>query len=441
VARWYKAFICVKRPEEIAKELGTAVKNLRLQETVPVVRIQKRDKRERGEYYLFLGIDSEKVGHIPTQMDALLQIPSLRRPVKDPLSLRDIFAMTGEAQEIRHYARTIPYTIPHRTMPVSLSELLDESDDASEIDGRTEHYDQLLLWLSAMGTGSWRVFRNTCITLGLDDTGTWSRSILRRLRLLGHLECTPDGARWTIAPTALVTTAVAHNDIQTYVLCGRRDSAMLDTLAQIANVKNVPQFRENGPATVYVQFADGAASPDQLANVSTTLALSVIGEAWKQIADILPPLPQWQRTLQEVTGITLPLYRTKRFTGDGFRDASFDAGRSGLYEFWSLAEGRRAYTLFYDAQAERWLRGDTYALQHLARIADQPSAHKIVYNEAAQQLAISRAHRWPDVYERSLVLASGRLPRSVGDSLLYDWVPRATCLTLCEKLSLYHEEY
>jgi hypothetical protein len=58
------------------------------------------------------------------------------------------------------------------------------------------------------------------------------------------------------------------------------------------------------------------------------------------------------------------------------------------------------------------------------------------YDEDSGQLAIPWGWRWPELYERLLVLASGRLPRLRGPWLVYDAITPQVLDVLTTKLDL-----
>ncbi|GAB4514740.1 MAG: hypothetical protein OHK0046_17240 [Anaerolineae bacterium] len=56
------------------------------------------------------------------------------------------------------------------------------------------------------------------------------------------------------------------------------------------------------------------------------------------------------------------------------------------------------------------------------------------YDSARQELAISLNQRWPDLYERSLVLASGQLPGSHNGHAIYTNISATQVHILASKL-------
>lgn len=68
-------------------------------------------------------------------------------------------------------------------------------------------YARLLYWISARGEGTLEQFRDAAQTLGAADDRQMARSAMRRLILLGHVDQSDDGARWSASPAALVRLA------------------------------------------------------------------------------------------------------------------------------------------------------------------------------------------------------------------------------------------
>lgn len=83
--------------------------------------------------------------------------------------------------------------------------------------------------------------------------------------------------------------------------------------------------------------------------------------------------------------------------------------------------GRRAIlsiNLYLDRERQRWLKGDWYGLRFLALHADGAEC-KAVRDKESGVLMIPTSAHLPMLFERSLVLASGRLPSRSTD---YEWL-------------------
>jgi hypothetical protein len=137
------------------------------------------------------------------------------------------------------------------------------------------------------------------------------------------------------------------------------------------------------------------------------------------------------------------MFNVKRFDGCTFVEDIFDERKSGFYELWPLeahqsAANRPKYVLFYDAVKRRWLRGDWYGLRFLA-LQSSGAPCPVRYDPPSGRLAIFEDWRWPELYERVLVLASGRLPNYNQRYLIYDSISPQLLSELNAKLNLQYE--
>ncbi len=265
--------------------------------------------------------------------------------------------------------------------------------------------------------------------------------ILRRLRLLGHVETSMDGMRWSIAPPILVRREY-DQDERDYTLCGQRDEDVLAVLQTISPLRTLPQQDGAGPASISIDTDDANTIVDCLASHEVGARVRIVDDAAVRLARALPPVTEWAKYLQQLPGLIPSLFDMKRFDGQQFVDVAF-AHQTGLYELWPMEVGGKGaikpkYTILYDARQDRWLRGDWYGLRFLAHYADGEYSC-VRYQHATRQLAIPEAWRWPELYERALVLASGRLPFREGPWLIYDGIEPVMLDMLETKLGLLHE--
>jgi hypothetical protein len=340
------------------------------------------------------------------------------------------------------YVRLIPYirrSLPPASDPFEEAGTDEETVAHNEIASQTQQYDRLLTWLSATGQGSWQVFQHAWQSLEIADR---PQHVLRRLRLLGHIETSVDRKRWTIAPS-VVFPITSGERVGRWVLCGQRNTRLLQHFHQRVNVEIIPQPQGDGPAAVYLDVT----SASDLATILATVGQPVlqVEQAGLTLARALPSLDNWKRSLESLQGIRPHDFTLKRFTGNFFDEVHF-SGESGLYELWplqvrvsGLSGARPNYTLYYDATEDRWLRADWYGLRFLARYdAGQPCP--VRFNSDRNQLAVPADWRWPEVYERALVLASGRLPLRKNGWLMYEHVGAELVDELRDKLRLSDEE-
>jgi hypothetical protein len=451
MVRWYKGFRCSGvSPEAVFNDVQSLVRRYKLQGELSAVRWEKLVGR--GNFYFFVAIESEKRGDLPHVISStLLLLRRLKNPLPNPegFVLEDIRNMVEREREIvvRDFAPRIDYNPPRRVPdfdPFAIVEPLATSDYAlaDDIVRTTQAYDQLLLWLSAAGSGTRRVFVNACDVLGLARNGQEAGRIFRRLRILGHIETSRDGSRWSVAPPVLVKRGSVDAAGANYFLCGQRNFSLLQALRRLAQVWEVPQPEGNAPAAAYLRTDD----PEELlASLPYSDAWPYLrdgGEAALQLAWALPAIAEWPLTLEVVAGVDPHMSNLKWFNGADFVDTFFD-GSGGLYEFWPLADhqpqnAQPMLSLFYDVGRRLWLRGEWYGLRFLALQATGLNC-LARFSEESNQLAIPINCRWPELYERALVLASGLLPTIKRNWLVYEGINLRLIEVLGQKLNLHVE--
>jgi hypothetical protein len=442
--RWYALFQCHGKPKVLAEGIQQEVRLDHLSGIVPRICFEKR---ARGNFYMGIAVESEHPGVVPDQLQGLLQLSGLSNPIRQdghpsllrPFTLEEIRPMMGTSVPIE-FAREIRYrrlALPPVEDPFGAVESAsgDSDETRDHVVEQTHRFDRLLTWLSVVGNGGLAAFQSACRILALDADGAKARRILRRLRLLGHLECSTDGMRWSIAPTVLARTADPADE-ETYVLCGARSQALIQALRDGGVVEIMPQPGGGGPATVMLRdhVFDRLLAGLRAIGASDRV---IIERSAAAIADLLPPLEQWPDMLQQVSDPHPHRFAVRRYDGLDVVPTYFD-DTTGLYELWPEDGGSRrprtlAFTFFYDAQRSRWLRGDWYGLRFLARSLDgeRPRA---TYRADNGELSIPNEFRPPELYERALVLASGRLPSARGSWLVYEGIGQSLLDTLATKL-------
>ena len=103
----------------------------------------------------------------------------------------------------------------------------DSSQPAAHSTVDSTPFDRFLLWLSAVGEGRWESFLRVARILGVADDAPNARRLFRRLVLLGHLDSSPDGRAWSIAPPVIVQSAALP---QSAFWCGCRSGPLLRSL-------------------------------------------------------------------------------------------------------------------------------------------------------------------------------------------------------------------
>ena len=295
-------------------------------------------------------------------------------------------------------------------------------------------FERLLYWLSAYGEGTRQTFAQACMTLKVADDNVSVRSAFRRMQLLGHIEVSKDGSKWSASPAALVQFA---DDSERGFLAGQRSPSLVERVSG-ATTSHQPNYQ--GPPLVQTTLEDRR---DAVSGVADAGATAI------RLVKLLPELGGWKNALQHI-----PKLNPAQFDVDMwdlatslFRSCSVPPyerngryhGQSGMYRLSRQRSGQGEYkpTLFFDEPQQKWLRGDWYGLRFLALDAAEGDV-QAVHVPGMNELLIPEAQRWPMLYERTLVLASGLLPGHADNHawLKYQRIPFTLAQTLCQKLDV-----
>jgi ribosomal protein S10 len=338
----------------------------------------------------------------------------------------------------------LPYRLPERLPVVDPFDVRTPVAAQSPEDGLAEAlvHDRLLLWLSTAGAGSWAVFHSACRILGIerDGAGREAQRTMRKLRLLGHIETSRDGARWSVAPTVLARTSGAHEASMVYALCGARDLDLLARLGRVGDLGTLQQGVAAAPSavTLHLDGRAGGSIEQRLAAAALAGRVLVRDDAPLTLARLLPSTTGWIELLEPLRALQPSLYDCARFDGDHFIEEPF-IGKSGFYELREpqgpgVGVAVRPTHAFYGADRHVWVRADWYGLRFLSRIADGQRC-PVRWDPATQLCTIPSDWRWPEIYERVLVLATGRLP-SFPDPrrIVYGGVTSSLLAVLADKI-------
>jgi len=259
------------------------------------------------------------------------------------------------------------------------------------------------------------------------------------LRLLGHIEVSQDGSIWSVCPPCLV--AIKHSPLQEYVLAGQRNIQLLETAERLGSVQLsfVEQPGGLAPKTVHLHMSSENAIEQLKEEIGNHYQLIDVGMAARKLAEALPSVEGWLECLPTVGKFVIALYNVELFVDGSFIPGIFQ-GESGMYRLLLPdAKDRVNQTLFYHRGSNKWIQGDWYGLRFLA-LRQAEEACRAVYHPAAQRLALPISQRWPEIYERALVLSSGQLPEESDNWLFFDNIPRDLALQLTAKLAVAYEE-
>ena len=211
---------------------------------------------------------------------------------------------------------------------------------------------------------------------------------------------------------------------------------MISNLRDSSDLQEIPQPYAGGPSI-------GLINTDDLPSFKSKLEVGFRALEYKNspnlsgdLAEHLLPIKQWTQRLQKlsITNEILPAYELKIWVDGEFKTTAM-ANASGFYELWPTEDNMPKVTAYYDSDREQWLRGDWYGLRFISRIA-AGDEYRWSYQEDTGSLTIPEAWRWPEIYERALVLSSGQLPSRSGGNLSYHWVDEETLSILHKKLDV-----
>ena len=435
MTRRYVAVSIVGKPTQIFDRIRQAVRAENLMRTIPAV---KFERKPHGQFYVFLAVEDTEAIQIPDGIQTVLQHAGLRGKPLWPIEPASIKSMTGSTELETHSLNVLTYISLWFNDSGDPFDLSATSSDERDIGDPSlgERYDRLLHWISANAEGTWQTFARVCDVLQLADDTNSARSIFRRLILLGHIESSGDGQKWAICPTTLVQCAA---DPDVCFLTGQQTPKLIKQLKEHWEVENIPQPSYQGPSCVKVHGVPSADASDN------GFRLERVGVASVHLARLLPNLEGWKDTLTIIDRISTANYNIEIWNGSRFtscdtfyeRDGQY-VGKSGMYRL-TRGEDANAYqiVLYLDRPNQRWLRGDWYGLRFLAYDAAERD-FEVGYDSSANDILIPVDERWPLLYERALVLASGILPHRAENPrwLRYSVVSNELVQLLTEKLNV-----
>ncbi|MDM8528135.1 hypothetical protein QUF58_07965 [Anaerolineales bacterium HSG24] len=432
--QWYRTYQMFGYPSQIIERVSQKINRDNLSDYIPRLCFERPDGRQRSkEFYLFIGINSPNKGHVSPEIHVQLSQLKLGHYIGD-VDFAEIKTFVSSEIVVEEYSRKIRYTPPR------LPQFEDVFDAHATHQPATrptftfqEPLNHLLYWLSAKREGSWQQFSHVYQTLGLPESNWTARQIFRYFRLLGHVEYVDDGRQWVVAPSCLVQLSFADEGYR-YVLTGQRVPKLLNVLEKIATVETEPQAHHGAPDCVQLRFdsADGVKTLLENPALKKVGSLHDVGETAYKLVSILPDVNGYQARLRPVSGLVLSKYEILRWSNRNFNPVSLPK-ETGLYQLKSTTDSFQI-TLLYDAKQEQWLQGDWYGLRFLALYHADHKCETVLDVEQGR-MALPVNYRWPDWYERALVLASGRLPEQVDDWLYFKNISSFVAKNLSHKLT------
>jgi len=434
--RWYICLQTRRSPVELTDRLSKLVRQYGLSEFITRACYEKgAGNKKQGEYYYFIGVISEEKGVIPDDKNNVLHT------VLSQLSLYNI-GLYVDYDEIQPMAskeiegfnfRQIKMVRLNKYLPNDPFDFAASAEDSNIAEDTKPVFNQLLFCLSAYGRGTWQQFRAICVEIGIDSTGEYARRISRNLRALGHIELSRDGQNWFAAPSCLVQIDDGDHQYHTF-LAGQRSPRLLEMLQRETHVTITSQPYSNAPERVLITFPDESAALAFADDYSRQHhPIRSAGYAGLKIASVLPSLDGWETTLP-ILSIVKGNYHFEKWVDSGFESMSLPQD-SGMYRLTHVSERfeHPQLTLYYDADTGIWRKADWYGIRFLA-LRRTGSSCDVHYDPVQHDLAVSRDQRWPDLYERSLVLASGQLPVFHGNHAIYSNISASQAHLLTGKL-------
>jgi len=395
--RRYRGFSCKGVPDQIIQGITKLVNEMGVRHRVPRVCTERGIGGRNQEFYLFVAYEAYDDDSVDDEVLDLFRLISQVMPCRGghvgDFTREDLKRMVGQDVRVEEFARRLQYkplVIPDAGDPFADEDELELSMKAIEL---TQRFDRLLIWMSAHAEGSFATLDSARRALGIEmDT----RRVLRALRLLGHCETSRDGRRWSIAPSTLMQV-----ESGCLVLAGARDFSLLQELRTRfpGATEEVLQPAGAGPAAFRVKTDE----PGDLSGIG----IQVVPHADRALAEALPHIAGWAAALESVeldpAGFTI-----RRLQGGQFVDAGVSKEEAGFYRLERTGPHARDFYVYFSPRLG-WRRGEWTGLRFLARL-DEFTKARCEFEVGKQQLCVPFDWRWPEIYERALVLSSGELP-------------------------------
>lgn len=423
------------RPIQVFEHIRRILQAEKLTRAIPAVKFEKGAHKE---FFIFLTVQGQETTNFLHQLQTIFTRWNLKGNIfYEFCSYDDIKSMVSRGEIETHSLNALKYTSSWSNDtgdPFDLSDAVSNIKDLNNVLIH-EKYDQLVHWLSASAEGTWQTFVRVCNILQLAKDVKEARSIFRRLILLGYIESSENGQKWSICPTTLVQCTTDQN---VYILTGQQTPMLVEQFMKHYEVELLPQPNYQGPSCVRV---NGVFTGDVALNGFNIVPAGTVSV---QLAQLLPDLKGWKNILPVIDRLSTTTYNIEIWNGkkymqcDNFyeRNGRY-CGDSGLYRLTKKAEDNHyQIVLYFDEPNQRWLRGDWYGLRFLAYDSAERD-FEARYDSSTNEILIPVEEHWPLLYERALVLASGMLPAENKNSkwLKYSGVSSELAQLLTDKLN------
>ena len=277
---------------------------------------------------------------------------------------------------------------------------------------------ELLLWLSARGGGSWRVFRTAVERLHLaedleggggefeDNDFPLHQQLRLNMERLGHVEFFARECEegWRVAPPTLATTRGPNGWIG--VLCGARSDRLLEHFTKTTDHLEVEVISQLDAPDVYrIVVSD----TEELSKVSEQCGLDFQGDAPLAILSHLPPTdpPSPRSPAAEFphgADWVIHEFLPDKLEWRNVSRADANSARTGFFRF-----------KIYFQRPRHFLRlpGRTYEVPRAAGIyasLRRKRYNVLSYDGGSRSITLPAVCRPPRLLERALVLCSGLPP-------------------------------
>ena len=292
--------------------------------------------------------------------------------------------------------------------------------------------DVLLHWASENETGSWHDFRHAVATcLANSDSKTTAVTLATRLSDLGHIDVDWAARSWSVGPPVL---AVARGMGLCAYLAGWRTAWLKQRFAEATDHLNIfPVCRKISGAPI-AMFAkcESTRAIEELAKV---LQVRLLWEPSAQIAEVIP---QMATTDFPIGAAPMAQDKLELFNSStGYFNHVQSATAEGLYRF--ELHGRKQFRLKIEGDwriVDR-ANGMLSVLQGQTIFRWHPPSPK---RHVARAVTVPRWLSLPALAERSLVAATGLLPKSEPRRRIYLNVTRETATRIANTLGVRIEK-
>jgi hypothetical protein len=428
----------VGRIDQVIDRIRSTVRSLNQTHLIPVIKLEKKP---RGRFLVFLALEGVADDRLPESITQILRTAGLTGRQYWPLQLAEIKSMVSGTEIETIGFGALAYKPLWGYDPGDAYDFANEDSAERESvnEELDEKYNRLLYWISVAAEGNWGAFVAACQALGIASDSTRARHVFRRFTVLGHIECSSDGSSWSAAPSALV---LCPTQVGVGYLCGQRTPKFLKEISACYEIGGSSQPGSKGPLRVEVTCS--TTHPHQM-QLPSGNSLCVVGEVSSLLGMVLPDLDEWRDSLTPIEKLNTTNCSIERWDGrqysacpDFYQRDDLYVGESGLYRL-TRGEGTKTHrmTLYFDSENQKWVKGDWYGLRFLV-YKHAGIDCEAVYHELHSELMVPISERWPMLYERSLVLASGRLPSRTSDNdwLSFSCVPQQLAVLLSDKLGI-----